>query len=101
MITGSFLIFDHRLRSLKIVVNAFLEDGSVEQVYAAATESIDAIRRKFAQPAELLLPETRPAPTPRSNFGRAEFERALNRQRNTSARAISFRSSCRNGLSAI
>jgi anthranilate synthase component 1 len=81
MITGSFLIFDHRLRSLKIVVNTFLEDGSVEQVYAAATESIDAIRRKLAQPAELplLLPESRQEPTPRSNFGRAEFERVVER----------------------
>lgn len=79
MITGSFLIFDHRLRSLKIVVNTFLEDGSAEQIYAGAAESIDATRRKLAQPAELplLLPESRPAPTPRSNFGRAEFERAV------------------------
>jgi anthranilate synthase component I len=79
MITSSFLIFDHRLRSLKIVVNAFLEDGSVEQIYVRATESIDAIRRKLARPAELhlLLPEARPAPTPRCNFRRAEFERAV------------------------
>ena len=79
MITGSFLIFDHRLRSLKIVVNTFLEDGSVEQTYARATESIDAIRRKLAEPVDLplLLPEARPAQPPRSNFGRAEFERAV------------------------
>ena len=78
MITGSFLIFDHRLRSLKIVVNTFLEDGSAEQIYAGAAESIDAIRRKLAEPVDLplLLPEARPAQPPRSNFGRAEFERA-------------------------
>src|SRR5213083_234585 len=32
MITSSLLIFDHQLRSLKIVVNAFIEDGSLEAV---------------------------------------------------------------------
>ncbi len=36
MIPTSLLIFDHRLRSLKIVVNAFLEDDSPEAVYARA-----------------------------------------------------------------
>src|SRR5712691_1159357 len=43
MLTSSVLIFDHRLRSLKIVVNAFLDDGSTEKVYARAVESVDAI----------------------------------------------------------
>ena len=38
MITSSLLIFDHQLRSLKIVVNAFIEDGSPEAVYARAAE---------------------------------------------------------------
>src|SRR6266481_8574739 len=28
MLTGNVLIFDHRLRSLKVVVNAFLDDGA-------------------------------------------------------------------------
>src|SRR6266478_8067256 len=36
MITGSLLIFDHRLRTLKIVANAFLDDGPIEKVYALA-----------------------------------------------------------------
>src|SRR5438093_7077041 len=31
MLTGNVLIFDHRLRSLKIVVNAFLDGGSPEK----------------------------------------------------------------------
>src|SRR6266446_1793961 len=34
MLTNSVLIFDHRLRSLKIVVNAYLDDGPPGQVYA-------------------------------------------------------------------
>src|SRR6266849_3182765 len=43
MITSSLLIFDHRLRSLKIVVNAFLEEGPPEEVYARAAESVGAL----------------------------------------------------------
>jgi anthranilate synthase component 1 len=81
MLTGSVLIFDHRLRSLKIVVNAFLNDGPLEEVYARAVESVDAIAQQLTKPAELpLVPiaecETRPA---RSNFSRDEFERAVER----------------------
>src|SRR5438045_2847120 len=50
MIPTSLLIFDHRLRSLKIVVNAFLEDDSPEAVYARAAESADAIMHRLAHP---------------------------------------------------
>src|SRR5437773_1351689 len=42
MITSSLLIFDHRLRTLKIVANAFLDDGPLETLYAPAAESIHA-----------------------------------------------------------
>ena len=81
MLTGSVLIFDHRLRSLKIVVNAFLDDGPVEQVYAQALESVDTIIQQLVEPIDLpLVPivegETQPA---RSNFRREEFERAVER----------------------
>src|SRR6266699_1662653 len=81
MITGSVLIFDHRLRSLKVVINAFLEDGSPEEVYARAGQSIDAIVRKLAEPAELpvILTRDRNTPPPCSNFRREEFERAIDR----------------------
>ncbi|PYL70980.1 MAG: anthranilate synthase component I, partial [Verrucomicrobia bacterium] len=79
MITGSFLIFDHQLRSLKIVVNAFLEDGSLEAVYARAAASIDAIMCQLAKPADLPLIPTADCETPPacSNFLREEFERAV------------------------
>ncbi len=79
MITSSLLIFDHRLRSLKIVVNAFLEEGPPEEVYARAAESVGALMRQLAQPADLPLVlteecELQPA---RSTFHRDEFERAV------------------------
>jgi anthranilate synthase component 1 len=81
MITGSLLIFDHRLRTLKIVVNAFLEDGPLEKVYARANDSIHAIMRQLAKPADLPLvpaadPKTQPA---QSNFHPEEFKCAVER----------------------
>src|SRR5213080_3466516 len=36
MITSSLLVFDHQLRTLKIIANAFLEDGPLQTVYARA-----------------------------------------------------------------
>jgi anthranilate synthase component 1 len=98
MITDSILIFDHRLRSLKVVVNAFLDDGPAEEVYARVVQSIEAMVRKLAQPAKLTLLPTgecnMPAPGRdaalrrpvdaarrpyRSNFRREEFECAVDR----------------------
>jgi anthranilate synthase component I len=83
MLTSSVLIFDHRLRSLKIVVNAYLDAGPPGEVYARAAESIDEIRRQLTKSADLpLIPtldcETRPA---RSNFRPAEFELAVEQAR--------------------
>jgi anthranilate synthase component I len=79
MITSSLLIFDHRLRTLKIVANAFLEDGPLEKVYAQTTDSIHAIMRQLAKSADLPMvppadPETQPV---HSNFQPDEFKRAV------------------------
>ena len=81
MLTGCVLIFDHRLRSLKIVVNAFLDDGPVEKVYARAAKSVDAIMQRLTKPAHLpLVPVAGYATQPaRSNFRREEFESAVER----------------------
>ncbi len=79
MITNSLLIFDHRLRSLKIVVNAFLDDGSLEEVYAQAAESIRTIVHQLTKSADLRFisntdSQMHPA---RSNFCPEEFGRAV------------------------
>jgi len=81
MITNSLLIFDHRLRSLKIVVNAFLEDGPLEKVYVQAAESIDALMRVLARPADLPLVPTADCQIQavHSNFQPQEFKRAVER----------------------
>ena len=80
MLTGNVLIFDHRLRSLKIVVNAFLDGGSPEKAYTHAIESVESIMQKLAEPVDLpLVPivSDEKQPPPRSNFRREEFERAV------------------------
>jgi anthranilate synthase component 1 len=79
MLTRSVLVFDHRLRTLKVIVNAFLEDGPIEKVYARAAQSIEQIMRRLAQPAELpLVANSAPeAFRPQSNFRREEFEHAV------------------------
>ncbi len=81
MVTSSILVFDHRLRSLKIVANAFLDDGSPEQIYARAAQTIATITGKLGHPAELPLAATDDCGifTPRSNFRREDFEAAVER----------------------
>jgi anthranilate synthase component 1 len=98
MIPSAFLVFDHRLRTLKIVLNAFLEDGEIEKVYSRLVGSINEIARKLAQPIQLpLVPiaekELQPAGRDtalrrpvgaarrpyQSNFEPEEFKRAVNR----------------------
>jgi anthranilate synthase component I len=90
MITSSLLVFDHRLRTLQIIVNAFLDDGPLERVYARAAESIGAIVHKLAEPASLplvLTPDCNVQSLGRdaarrpyhSNFHLEEFERAVER----------------------
>jgi anthranilate synthase component I len=81
MITASLLIFDHRLGTLKIVANAFLDDGPLENVYARASDSIHAIIRQLAKPADLPLvpPADSEAPAAHSNFQPDEFKRAVER----------------------
>ena len=91
MIPSAILIFDHRLRSLKIVLNAFLADGEIEKVYSRAVESINEIACKLAQPIQLplipiaedeLVSAGRVSGTQRtyqSNFKPEDFKRAVNR----------------------
>ena len=90
MIPSVILIFDHRLRSLKIVVNAFLDDGGVETVYSRALKSINEIARKLAEPIHLpLIPiaadelqsteRDASLQSYQSNFEPDDFKRAVNR----------------------
>src|SRR6266699_2129163 len=55
MVPSALLLFDHRLRSLKIIVNAFLGDTSPEAVYARAVECLASIKQQLTQPVDLRL----------------------------------------------
>jgi anthranilate synthase component I len=82
MIPSAILIFDHRLRSLKIVLNTFLEDDEIERVYSRAVESINEIARKLAQPTQLpIVPiaEDESQSAYQSNLEPEDFKRAVNR----------------------
>jgi anthranilate synthase component 1 len=81
LITGNLLVFDHRLRRLKIIVNAFIEDGSPEKVYADAVNSIEHLVRRLGEPAALPTISARDcdlAPT-RSNVEPEQFEERVTR----------------------
>lgn len=78
MIPQTVAVFDHRLRKLHLVSNAFLDDrSSAESAYAeskrrleATVEALDRALRLPAIPAEPLDE----MPAPRSNISRATFE---------------------------
>jgi anthranilate synthase component 1 len=83
MIPSAFLVFDHRLRSLKIVVNTFLTDGAPKEVHARAVECLASIKQQVTQPVDLrFIPivehAEQPLP-PSSNFSREEFECSVKR----------------------
>jgi len=82
MVPGVLLVFDHRLRSLKIIISAFVDDGSPDKVYASAVERLASIKQQLMQPVDLRLVSIvadAKQPLPLSNFSREEFERAVER----------------------
>jgi len=82
MIPRALLVFDHRLRSLKIIVNALLGDESPEKVHSRVVESLASIKEQLTEPGDLrLVPIVDDAKQrlPRCNFSREDFERAVKR----------------------
>jgi anthranilate synthase component 1 len=75
MVTDTLLIFDHRLRRLMVLANAFV-DGDADTAYDIACEKIEALLARLARPA-LLAPinaKVQAAPhEPRSNTTPDEF----------------------------
>src|SRR3954468_20257717 len=55
MVPSTLLVFDHRLRSLKIIVNAFLGEDSPKAVHACAVECLASIKQQLTQPVDLRL----------------------------------------------
>jgi anthranilate synthase component I len=55
MITDTFLVFDHRLRRLKIFATAFVSESGAEAAYDEAREKISAILQRLETPTEARL----------------------------------------------
>src|SRR6266481_1154412 len=76
MVTDTFLVFDHRFRSLKIFANAFIDEGQIEEAYETAAEKIRRIVEKLETPTKPRLMNAAPVAvslSPRSNTSREEF----------------------------
>lgn len=76
MITDTVLIFDHRMRRLRVLSNAHVEDGDANRAYDTAVSQIKQIVAKLSKPT--LLPNInsfrQPAPVaPESNTTREEY----------------------------
>ena len=81
MLADTLLVFDHRLRRLQVIANAFVgESDSVEEAYAAARGKIAAmveiLNRPFHVPALNGLVEVEPVEA-RSNTTQAEYEQIV------------------------
>ncbi|MFN2476292.1 MAG: anthranilate synthase component I [Chthoniobacterales bacterium] len=80
-IMGTLLVFDHRFRRLKVVVNAFIGEGDPGTVFDEAQEQIRRVLEKLSTPAHLPFIDSRRTAAPRptgSNFSSEQFERVVN-----------------------
>lgn len=76
MITDTLLIFDHRLRRLRVLANAHVENGNADSAYDEAQAQIERIVEKLKQPARLpgINVYCQPQPvSPESNTTREEY----------------------------
>ena len=76
MITDTVLIFDHRLRRLRVLSNALVEGGNADRAYDEARAQIEKIVQKLNQPAQLpnisVYSQAQPV-SPESNTTREEY----------------------------
>lgn len=80
MITDTILIFDHRLRRLRVLSNAVV-DGDADTAYDIACEKIEALIERLSRPAFLPpvnIHHSGPTEPPRSNTTREEFHAMVN-----------------------
>src|SRR6266852_1500671 len=81
MIAGAVIVFDHRLRNIRIVNNAFLNAGNdPDKIYDYAQEGIRDILERLKAPTKLPSLGVNSVGMPivtRSNISRAEFERLV------------------------
>ena len=75
MISDVMVAFDHQRHEVSIIVNAFVEDGGVEQAYERAAETIGWIRERLREPVPTATaPEATADIDWRPNMPRSDFE---------------------------
>jgi len=79
MITDTILIFDHVLHKIKIISNAYVENGDADKAYQSALQKIESLVKDLNAPAPPLpeTPEVKVTHELRSNFKKEEFEKAV------------------------
>jgi anthranilate synthase component I len=76
IITDTFLVFDHRLRRLKIFAPAFIDERGAGVAYEEAGAKIAKILERLESPTQSRLmnaAQMTPSLSPQSNTGREEF----------------------------
>ena len=83
LITDTLLIFDHRFRRLRVLVNVFTEGRDPAAAYDEAGQKAARLVRRLRAPSHLrpgvVYEELPPAPAPESNTTRAEYEATVER----------------------
>jgi len=82
MIPQLIVVFDHRLRKMHLISNAWLTDDDVDRHYRQASENLEWLIRTLDHSVELRSIATtndHKAPIPQSNTSREEFERMVTR----------------------
>jgi anthranilate synthase component I len=79
-ITDTLLIFDHRLRRLRVLANAHIENGAFDAAYDDACARIERVVSRLRRPSQLPAIDIHREPepvAPRSNTTREEFEKMV------------------------
>jgi anthranilate synthase component I len=82
LVTDTYLVFDHRQRRLKIVANAWIENGDVDLAYDRAAEKIRILFAKLEFSSHNRFMNTAPVASslkPASNTSREEFYEMVRR----------------------
>jgi anthranilate synthase component 1 len=80
MIAETLLIFDHQLRRLRVLANAFVKNEDADAAYDAAVDAIQKVMRQLEKPAHLPAINVHrqpPAVYPASNTTEEEFHRMV------------------------
>jgi anthranilate synthase component 1 len=77
MITDTIVVFDNIAQKMKIVSNAFLENGKPREVYEQAKEKIKDILERLHQPLQEKEQKTLKNTTYSSSFSKEDFKKAV------------------------